>query len=90
MGEIESQMTEKLQKAFSPTILKVINESRDHEGHAGHDGSGESHFRIEMTAAAFKNQNRVACQRLVHQVLESELSGPIHALSLKLSAPDAD
>ena len=47
MGLIASTIKEKLEKAFNPTQLQVIDESHKHAGHAGMAGreSGESHFR---------------------------------------------
>ena len=35
---------------LSPQALEVINESALHSGHAGDDGSGESHWRIVIKA----------------------------------------
>ena len=35
-----------LREAFAPTRLDVINDSARHHGHAGDDGSGESHFTV--------------------------------------------
>ncbi|MBJ7527806.1 MAG: BolA family transcriptional regulator, partial [Sphingomonadaceae bacterium] len=42
-----------LETAFAPTRLSVINDSAKHHGHSGDDGSGESHFNIEIESAAF-------------------------------------
>ncbi|HAD16531.1 MAG TPA: BolA family transcriptional regulator, partial [Erythrobacter sp.] len=39
-------MEDLLKEAFSPTRLEVINDSAKHSGHAGDDGSGESHFTV--------------------------------------------
>ena len=54
--EIEARLT----GAFGPTALEVINESHRHQGHAGDDGSGESHFRIVIRAPAFASSKRVS------------------------------
>ena len=86
MGPVEKNMTEKLQKAFAPTHLRIVNESPKHAGHTGDNGTGESHFRVEMTSSLFAGKNRLECQRMVHDVLKEELVEQIHALSLKLSA----
>ncbi len=77
----------KLQRALHPTHLTIIDESGLHAGHAGARAGGESHFRVEIEAPSFTGLSRVERQRLVHEVLAAELSGPVHALSLKLSAP---
>lgn len=80
-------MREKLEAAFAPDTLEVIDESHQHAGHAGAREGGESHFRVVMTAAALADLNRVARSRAVHKVLEEELAEQVHALALELSAP---
>ncbi len=76
-----------LEAAFQPRALEVINESSRHQGgHAGDDGSGESHFRVVIAAEAFAGQSRVARHRMVHKALGgAELTAAIHALSLEIS-----
>jgi len=77
----------KLTDAFSPSALAVIDESHLHAGHIGARPEGETHFRVEMTAAAFAADSRVDRQRKVYTILADELAGPVHALALKISAP---
>jgi BolA protein len=77
----------KLRQALDPTRLAVIDESGLHAGHAGARAGGESHFRVEIESASFAGLSRVERQRRVHALLAAELAGPVHALSLKLSAP---
>lgn len=74
-----------LEAAFAPRALDVINESHQHAGHAGHDGSGESHFRVKIAAEAFGDMSRVARHRAVHAALGKDLVGAIHALALEIS-----
>ena len=78
---------EKLQAAFSPTQLSLIDESASHAGHAGARPGGETHFQLEITSAKFGGLNRVQRQRLIYKALEEELAGPIHALSIQARAP---
>ena len=54
-----------LKEAFSPNRLNIINDSASHAGHTGDDGSGESHFTIEIEAPAFSDMTRLARQRAV-------------------------
>ena len=82
---IEDQISEKLQAAFTPVELQVINESDQHAGHAGHDGTGESHFRVVIRADVFADMNRIARHRAVHVALGKELIGRIHALALEIN-----
>jgi BolA protein len=76
----------RLQAAFAPTMLEVLNESHRHAGHAGDDGSGESHFRVKIAAPVFQPMTRIARHRAVHAALGPELVGRIHALALEISA----
>ena len=80
---LQQQLRKKLEQAFDPVFLEVINESHLHEGHAGDDGSGESHFQIIMTAHVFDEVSRVQRERMVHEVLKEEIS-KIHALSIQI------
>lgn len=81
-------MEHKLRVALSPTHLEIINDSHLHRGHAGHDGSGESHFTVMIQSEAFRGINRVAQQRLVMGALKEELKERIHALAIKTSVPE--
>ena len=76
----------KLTDALSPTRLEIINDSEKHRGHAGYDGSGESHFTVIVESATFTGKTRVAMQRMVMEVLKEELAGPVHALSIQAKA----
>lgn len=78
----------RLEDALSPTHLEVVDESHLHAGHAGARAEGETHFRVTATSTEFRGKNRVQCQRQVYNCLTDLLEGPIHALSLKLSAPE--
>lgn len=74
-----------LEAAFVPRKLEVINESDRHAGHAGHDGTGESHYRVRIAADAFGEMSRVERHRAVHAALGKDLVGAIHALALEIS-----
>lgn len=84
--QISAQIMEKLQSAFAPTALEVIDESEQHRGHGGWREGGESHFRVRMSSAAFAGQSRIARHRAVHQALGADLIARIHALALELEA----
>ncbi len=78
------EIRNRLQAAFAPVSLEVVNESHRHAGHAGDDGSGESHFRVEIRAPAFGPMTRIERHRAVHAALGPEITGRIHALALKI------
>lgn len=79
----QDEITKRLTAAFAPRDLQVINESHKHAGHAGDDGSGESHFRVVIRADVFAAMNRVERHRAVHKAL-GDLNTRIHALALDI------
>jgi BolA protein len=83
----QQTITEKLKKAFAPQSLDVIDESHKHEGHAGHRPGGETHFRVEIVADAFRGKSRIDRHRMINQTLSGELSGGVHALAIHAKAP---
>lgn len=80
----EEEIRRALEEAFSPNALEVENQSARHAGHAGDDGSGESHFAVRMRAEGLAGMSRIARHRAVHKALGPELVASIHALALDL------
>ncbi len=87
-GPIAQEIHDLLTQAFAPTRLDIINDSARHAGHRGDDGSGESHFTIEIQSAAFEGQSRLQRQRMVNAALGDIPGERVHALAIKASAPD--
>lgn len=83
---MEDIIRQKLTESLAPSRLEVINESHLHAGHAGDDGSGESHFRVTVVSKRFKGLSRVAAQRVIYDILSEELKNGIHALSINALA----
>jgi BolA family transcriptional regulator, general stress-responsive regulator len=81
-------ITEKLSEAFAPQSLKVIDESHQHEGHAGHRVGGESHFRVYIVSNAFRGKSRLERHRLINSALAGELRSGVHALAIHAAAPE--
>ena len=86
-GPVAAELTQRLTAALNPERLAVIDDSDKHRGHAGHDARGESHFTVEIVAAAFEGQNRVARQRLVNRAVAELLVERVHALAIQARAP---
>jgi BolA protein len=86
---VAEEMHALLTQAFAPTRLAIINDSAKHSGHMGDDGSGESHFTVEIEAAAFAPLNRLARQRAVIAALGDIVGRRVHAVAIKASVPDA-
>jgi len=94
-GPVARIIRQKLQDALSPQRLELEDDSWRHAGHH-HDGGmdakegGESHFNLVVVSERFVGLSRVMRQRKINKLLAEELSGPIHALSIKALTPEED
>ena len=79
-------MRARLEEAFDPRELDILDESESHRGHAGYQEGGESHWRITIRSDAFAGQSRLARHRAVHDALGASIISRIHALALDLDA----
>ena len=84
---MERVIREKLMVALRPVRLDVVNESELHAGHRSSPGTGESHFRVLIVAAAFEGKSRVQRHRMVNAALAEEVGKKVHALALEAKAP---
>lgn len=80
---VEREIRQRLEAAFAPEALEVVDESESHRGHAGYPEGGQSHFRVRLAASALSGQSRLARHRAVHAALGAELIGRIHALAIE-------
>ena len=83
---MQTRIREKLEQAFSPEELEVVDESEQHRGHAGWREGGETHFRVEIAASALSPMSRLARHRAIHAALGKDLIARIHALELIVTA----
>jgi BolA protein len=77
----------KLNAAFRPVELEVIDDSAHHTGHAGHRQGGETHFSVRIVSPVFAGLTRLERQRRVYAVLAEEMKSQIHALALTCLTP---
>jgi BolA family transcriptional regulator, general stress-responsive regulator len=92
-GVVAKTLRTKLEAAFSPLALDIVDESARHAGHAGarlnDDGTAaETHFRVRIVSSAFAGLSRVERQRRVYAVLSDELASGVHALALTTLTPE--
>ena len=84
-ASLADQMADHLRATLQPTELEVLDESWQHEGHAGANGTGfGTHFRVRVASPLFDSQGRVARHRLVYDALRhfiDEQGG--HALAIE-------
>lgn len=79
---LRARLVERLQ----PTALEVLDESAQHLGHAGQDGSGVgTHFRVRIASPLFAGKPKLACHRLVYDALRDFIHRErgIHALAIE-------
>jgi len=77
-----------LRQGFEPTVLRIVDDSAKHAGHAGAAPGGQTHFSVLLVAAAFRGQSRVDRSRAVHAALAAEFADGLHALALTLRTPE--
>lgn len=72
-----------LQEGLSPVHLDVIDESHMHSVPKG----AETHFKIVVASDAFEGKSLVNRQRAVNKLLQGELAGGLHALTMTTLTP---
>ena len=81
---LENEIKDAITRALGPESLEVVNESALHAGHAGDDGSGESHWRVVIRAPQLDDMSRIARHRAIHSALGPQIIGRIHALAIDI------
>ncbi|KAJ6652415.1 hypothetical protein lerEdw1_011533 [Lerista edwardsae] len=80
---VESSIRSKLREALDPLHLEVINDSHMHAVPRG----AETHFRVVVASRQFEGLPLIHRHRLVNEILQEELAGPVHALSIQAKTP---
>ena len=73
----------KLRECFEPDLLKALDESELHRGHAGFKEGKQTHFRVVISAKTFEEMSRISRERAIHKALGSGIMQNIHALSIE-------
>jgi BolA protein len=81
MGVVADTIRTKLEAAFSPQRLEVVDASERHRGHGGWREGGETHFDVVIVSELSRAWPRGA-PAAGERGLGEELSGPVHALSI--------
>ena len=87
-GRMYNSIIKKL-SMLKPAELVVEDESHKHAGHAGMDGSEavESHFNVRIIADCFEGLGLVQRHKMIYTLLDEEMKGGIHALSIYSKTP---
>ncbi len=81
-----AQIRTKLNDAFAPLRLDIVDDSHKHAGHEGARGGG-GHFNVMIVAEAFVGQTPIQRHRMIYTALGEELKQAIHALSIQAYTP---
>lgn len=84
---IEALIKQKITESLKPEQLELVNESHKHVGHAGHDGSDDSHFKLMVVSSEFDGCSRIQRHRIITKILKPLFDKGLHALSLDLKSP---
>jgi len=74
---LQKAMEQKLQAAFSPEVLEVLDQS----------GGQESHFQIVVVSQQFKGVLPLQRHRMINDCLKEEVP-KIHAMQIEAKSPD--
>ncbi len=78
---MELALREKLQ----PTAVQVLDESWQHDGHPGANGTGfGTHFRVRIASPLFTSLPRVRQHRLVYDALQDFIDAGAHAIAIEI------
>lgn len=82
---LQDKIEAALQTEFSPSQLEVVNESRMHAGHNPEAAAtGQTHFRIRITANALTGMSRVNQHRAINAALAFGFDEGLHALAIEV------
>jgi len=87
-GPVAAEIRRRLEDAFAPQRLEIIDESERHRGHAGWREGGGTHFAVLIVSAAFEGVPRIERQRRIHALLDDLLKQRVHALSVRALTPE--
>ncbi|GAA3536793.1 BolA family protein [Zobellella aerophila] len=80
---IQTTIEQKINQAFAPEHMELINESHMHNVAPG----SETHFKLVLVTEQFVGLRLLARHRAVNQLLAEELAGGVHALALHTLTP---
>lgn len=87
-GPTAAQLEARLKERLAPSRLEVLDESYQHSGHVGANGTGfGTHFRVRVASHLFTGLSRVARHRLVYDALQDFIAQGLHALAIETENP---
>lgn len=87
-GPTAQQLDQRLRETLQPIALEVLDESFQHHGHAGANGTGfGTHFRVRICSPLFIGKPAVLRHRLVYDALQDFIDQGLHALAIEARLP---
>jgi len=83
---VEAEIRTRLAR-LEPESLELVDESAQHQGHAGWRPGGGTHWRLRIVSSRFSGKTTVARHRMVYDSLGDLMQHPIHALAIQARAP---
>ncbi|MBE0511295.1 MAG: BolA family transcriptional regulator [Gammaproteobacteria bacterium] len=79
------QIRSRIETAFAPISLEIIDESHKHAGHASAKGGG--HFIVQIVSDAFADKSTIQRHRMVYEAMGELMQHEVHALSIQAKTP---
>lgn len=87
---ISDIIAQKLTEVLAPKRLSIVDLSDRHHDHQGSGPHAESHFQLVVVSEHFVGMSQLARQKLIYDLLATELRNQIHALSMRTLTPEED
>ena len=71
-------------KNLSSFKFEIIDNSIEHSGHNGFNGSQESHFKLILKKDSDKIIDKITIHRKINELLADEFCNGMHALEIKI------
>ena len=85
MAPDSAALERRLREVLAPSVLQVLDESADHAGHVGSNGTAfGTHFRVRIASPLFAGKTRVQRHRLVYDALQEFMDQGLHALAIEV------
>lgn len=77
---------QKLEQAFNPDLIEIIDHSAAHAGHAGNKKGG-GHYNVTIVSQQFEGKTLVQRHQLIYQIMGDMMKEEIHALGINALTP---
>ncbi len=81
---MKKEIEEILRAEFEVEFLEVVNNSHLHAGHLGDNGSGNTHFKIEIKAKELAGLSKINAHRAINKAIGKLFEKGLHALEIKI------